>query len=514
MKVAIISVFVDYHRKGAHHRGGLQPQIGPLIAALLPDWCDIEIINDTWEDPDWEKSYDLVYLSCVHADFDRAKQISHFYRRRGAFTVLGGGMASTFPHLCTPYFDSVVVGDPEDTVCRIAEDARDGKLEAVYRSNGYVADRVPIPSMAQVADKQVFPLSVEATRGCPYSCDFCALTAVGTRHELRPVKAVIRDILAGQTALRAAKVATWKQKLIVFYDNNLAGNLKWFRELCHELQPLGVLWGACLTFNVIANRELLKLMYDSGCRAVFVGLETFNPATLIDIQKPQNNIAKIQGAIEQAREEGILVIAGLIVSPVHDDEEYIRSLPRHLTESGLHVPSFVSFETPIPGTPFFHRMAGASSPMFLPNASLYDFSAYTLTLQPQKTSLDAFIGAYFDAMREIYSPTRRLAKLTDDLPKLIRRGSWTAGLLDIGDMIVTKFDPVPGRTFVAGSDTMPPETVPLTSSDFDTEAQQLEIMSPTLVTDELGYVLPAWRESQVIFGAKKTRPINIAVKAA
>ena len=47
MRVAIISVFVDYHRRGAHHRGVLQPQVGPLIAALLPDSADIDIVNDT-----------------------------------------------------------------------------------------------------------------------------------------------------------------------------------------------------------------------------------------------------------------------------------------------------------------------------------------------------------------------------------------------------------------------------------------------------------------------------------
>lgn len=62
MKVAIIPVFTDPHRLGNAHRTMLQPQIGPLIAALLPADADIEIINDTWKDPDWNKTYDLVFL--------------------------------------------------------------------------------------------------------------------------------------------------------------------------------------------------------------------------------------------------------------------------------------------------------------------------------------------------------------------------------------------------------------------------------------------------------------------
>lgn len=512
MRVAIVSVFVDYHRRGRHHRGGLQPQIGPLVAALLPDWCEVEIVNDTWDDPDWSRHYDLVFLSCVHADFDRARQISHYFRRRGARTVLGGGMASTYPQLCAPWFDAVAVGDPEDIVPRIAEDARAGRLKPLYRSAGYDADRVPVPRIAPVARQQLFPLSVEATRGCPFSCDFCALTALGTRHELRPVHTVVRDIVAGQQALRAAGIAGWKRRLIVFYDNNLAGNLKWFRELCLALKPLDVQWGACLTFNVIANRELLKLMHDCGCRSVFVGLETFNPDTLADIHKPQNSIAKQAEAIAQARDEGILVIAGLIVSPLHDDIDYIDALPDQLRACGLHVPSFISFETPIPGTPFFDRMANSAAPMFLPHANLYDFSAYTLVLRPHKAPLDLYVEAWFRAMRSIYSPANRLRKLADDLPRLLRKGSWTAAALDLGDMAVTRFDPPRGRSFVAGTDTPPPETVPFDPSDFRNEAERRAILEPTPVVDAHGHVLPHWKPHQFIHGP--LAPVTLPPPAA
>ncbi len=498
LRVAIISVFTDYHRRAGHHRGGLQPQIGPLIAALLPDWCDVDIVNDTWRDPDWGRNYDLVFLSCLHADFDRARQISHYYRRRGANTVLGGGMASSYPQLCAPHFDAVVVGDPEDTVADVARDAAARRLKPLYRSGPYQAERVPVPRMAPVARQQVFPLSLEATRGCPFACDFCALTALGTRHELRPVENVVRDLLAGQQALRAAGVAAWKRRLVVFYDNNLAGNLKWFRQLCLALKPLGLEWGACLTFNVIANRELLKLMFDCGCRAVFVGLETFNPATLADINKPQNRIERAAQAIAQARDEGILVIAGLITSPLHDSVDDLQAMPQQLLDCGLHVPSFISFETPIPGTPFFDRMAGSPTPQFLPHATLADFSAYTLTLYPHRAALQDYVDAWFASMRRIYAPRRRLAKLADDLPRLLRAGSTTAAVLDVGDMWMTDFKPAAGRTFIAGTDLAPPERVPFDDSDFDSDAQRQAVQGATRVTDGAGRVLPQWLRAQKI----------------
>jgi len=492
MRVAIISVYVDYHRRGAPSRGMLQPQIGPLIAALLPDDADVEIVNDTWTDPDWSRSYDLVFLSCMHSDFDRARQISHYYRRRGARTVLGGIMASTYTHLCAPWFDAVVVGDPEDTVQRVYADAKAGRLQPLYRSAGYLGDAVPTPRVAAAARQQWFPLALEATRGCPYTCDFCALTAAGTRFGTRPVAQVVNDLRRMQSALRGL-VRGVRRRLVVFYDNNIGGNLRYLRELCDALRPLDLEWVACVTFNVIANRELLRRMYDAGCRGVYVGLETFNPKALADFHKPQNKLSHVREVLVQAREEGILVAAGLLLSPVHDDPAYIRSLPERLSESGLHVPSFLCFEAPIPGTPFFNRLAQQAEPALLPHALLRDFTGYTLVARPRLCSPEAFVQAYREVLREIYRPRRRIGKLLDDLPRLLRRGSWTGAGLDLGTQWFDDCTDTPGRTYLAGTDLPPPEKVPFSPDDFASEGERLQICSPTTVTDGDGRVLPAWQ---------------------
>ena len=497
MRVAIISVFTDYHRRGRAHRGALQPQIGPLIAALLPDSATVTIVNDTWDDPDWNASYDLVFLSCMHSDFDRARQIAHWYRRRGALTVLGGILASTHPQLAEPWFDAVVVGDPEDTVPRIYADAlARRRLARRYVSGGYRAERVPTPRLAQVAHKQPLPLALEASRGCPYACDFCALTAFGTRHELRPVAAVVRDVRLIQAQLAAAGVAGWRRRIVMFYDNNLAGNLGWFRELCTALEPLGVVWGACLTFNVIANRELLKLMYAAGCRAVFVGLESFNQAALDGMNKPQNRLSKVQRAIDQARAEGIVVTAGLILDPLHDGVDEIRALPRQLRASGLHVPSFVCFETPFPGTPFFDRMAERRG-AFLPNALLRDFNAYTLVLQPQRAALRDFVAAYVETLDRIYGWPNKLAKLADDLPRLLARGSFAGIAFDLADLCSAGFDAAPERGYAAGFEPAPREQVPFTAADFASETEQRAVCTPVAVTGADGTLLPHWRPAAV-----------------
>ncbi len=507
MRVGIIFVYVDYHRRGRKNRLSMQPQVGALIAGLLPDDADIEIINETVEEPDWNRHYDLLFLSCMHSDFDRARQISHYWRRRGAKTVIGGAFASSYPALCAPYFDAVVSGDPEHTVPQLWRDFRAGRLQPRYGGTTYDAAAVRTPRFDLMAGKGAHTFALEATRGCPFTCDFCVLTGLGTRHHVRPVARVIEDIERGRTQLRG-RVPAHHLRVVGFTDNNLGGNLAYLRELCAALRPLRLNWYAAVTFNVIARPDLVRLMAEAGARLLFVGLESFNPATLSGMNKHQNIAHKMRAAIDCCRDHGILVVSGLMVSPQHDGPEYLRRLPEHLDASGLRVPTFLCFETPIPGTVHFRQLAARRESAFQPGALLRDFAGYTLVTRPQQTDTATFIGAYRGALREVFARGRTFAKLAHDLPRLVRRGGWFPALMDAGDMLATPRvnAPAPGRTYLAGTDLPPPERVPLADSDFNSEAERTAILEPWPVTDGLGHVLPQWTDPHMIFAAAPRRP--------
>jgi radical SAM superfamily enzyme YgiQ (UPF0313 family) len=504
MRIGIISVYVDYHRRGRKNRLAMQPGIGPLLAGLLPRDAEIDLVNETWSDPDWSRDYDLLLLSSLHSDFDRARAISHYWRRRGAATVYGGPFASAYPDLCQPFFDSVVVGDPEASVPAVHADFARGALKPRYVATRYEAQRVATPRFDLVAGQSYTPLCLEATRGCPFECEFCVLTGLGTRHHVRPAADVVRDIREGQRAVRSV-ARPWRHKVVGFADNNIGGNIAYLRELCRALAPLGLQWYAAATFNVAAKKELVSLMADAGCRVLYVGLESFNPEAIRDMNKNQNVVGKIRTAVDNCRRNGILLISGLMISPLTDDLDYLASVPRHLEACGLHLPTFICFESPIPGTPHFRRLAARSEPAMLPNALLRDFTGYTLTVRPARAPVAEFVAAYRDLVARVYTPSRRVRKLADDFSHFLPRGHWFPAVLDAIDTLAV--DPVPeaARSLVAGSDTPPPEAVPFDDRDFESEAERARIVEPWRVTDDKGSVLPQWLTARAVFAQPRAR---------
>lgn len=501
MRVGIISVFTDYHRRGRHHRGALQPQIGPLIAALLPHDAQLDIVNDAWDDPHWDRDYDLLFVSCLHSDFDRARQISHYWRRRGAKTVLGGPMASQFPQLCAPYFDSIAIGDPEPVVPAIVRDFGANALRPLYRAQAYRGDTVPLPRLDLVADRQLLPFSFEVTRGCPYACDFCVLTGLGTRYHTRSVEAVAAQLESAKRML--APLAPWhRRRLTIFYDNNLGGNPTYLRELCAAIEPLDLRWGCCVTFNVVRDEATVARMAAAGCCCVYVGIETFNPAALADMRKHQNVLAETRRVVDLCRRHGILLTAGLMLSPRHDPTDYIDAIPAYLKAAGIHVPTYICFETPFPGTPHFARLAASHPAPLMPGTLLSDLDGYTVATRPRYASPTAFVEAYKRVHREVYGWPNRIAKLADDLPRLAIARSPGAIVVDCAEVL---FDaqPLPAdRSFLAGADKVRPEHVPLTAADFADEAERAVIMDSWAVADEEGRPLSQWLGSRRVYEAK------------
>src|SRR5207249_1664529 len=121
-------------------------------------------------------------------------------------------------------------------------------------------------------------------------------------------------------------VSWYQRRLVGFLDNNIGGNPAYLRQLCEAITPLGILWGSGITFNIVADREMVKMLARSGCRVLFMGLESLNPATIADMHKYQNSVDQTRMVLEQCRNHGIMIESPLMLSPVTDDLGYIRTI--------------------------------------------------------------------------------------------------------------------------------------------------------------------------------------------
>jgi hypothetical protein len=318
---------------------------------------------------------------------------------------------------------------------------------------------------------------------------------------VRPVEHVVRDIRAAQ-AMLAGRVPAWKRRLVGFMDNNIGGNPRWLAALCDALAPLDIRWSSCITFNVLRDEAMLDRLAASGCGMLYFGLETFNDSALAGMRKRQNVIDDVRRVLDASRARGILITAGLMLSPGADRVEDIARIPAALRDVGLHVPTYIAFETPLPGTPQFRELAARGAGALLPDVPLVDLNGYALAVPPVHAGAEEFVAAYRETHRRVFSLGNGLRKLAVDLPPLLAGRHFAPALLDVLEVLLDR-QPLPGdRTFIAGRDKPPPERVPLTDADFTCEAERDAVLATTTVSDAAGRVLAEWTRGGAVFGAR------------
>src|SRR5208282_2063770 len=175
------------------------PYLGLLkVAALTPlDW-DVKIIDEKVEPLDLEQEADLVGITAMTPVVKRGYAIADHFRRRGIPVVMGGMHVSKLPDEALAHCDSVVIGEAEDLWDKLLADLAHGEMKQTYRHDGAypVLENRPLVNWDLYRDKRYLTVHfVETTRGCPFNCEFCAVTSsFGGKFRNRSVDDVEREI--------------------------------------------------------------------------------------------------------------------------------------------------------------------------------------------------------------------------------------------------------------------------------------------------------------------------------
>src|SRR5664280_1188600 len=233
-------------------------------------------------------------------------------------TVMGGPHVTLVPKEFLEEakdVDIAVTGEGEYAMLEVAQ-AFEGKkqlsdvLGIAYRRNGAVVvnpsrplienlDVLPYPAYDLVDMEQYLnpkkigyrsfqdrAISMITSRGCPFNCCFCAVHLhMGQTFRAHSAEYVLNHI--------QYVVEKFKVKNIFFEDDNLTLNIKRFEAICDGIIERKIKIGWETPNGVRAdclNLELLKKMKQSGCKSVFVGVESGDQQildlSLIHISEP------------------------------------------------------------------------------------------------------------------------------------------------------------------------------------------------------------------------------------
>jgi radical SAM superfamily enzyme YgiQ (UPF0313 family) len=285
----------------------------------------------------------------------------------------------------------VVAGDVEGIWSTVLDDARAKTLHGVYRnpSPPDLANLKPLPR--HLLDRRHYATihAAQLTRGCPYRCEFCAVSAFNQgRQRRRPIPAIVEEL------------AAIPDRFVMFVDDNLMAHREYAAELFEALVPLDKWWITQSSLNVAQNAGFLDLAARAGCKGLFVGLETFSQGNLGGVSKPFNHVDEYRDAIRGLHAHGIAIEAGVVFGFDGDRPDVFASTLQTLDALEIDVAQF-SVLTPLPGTPL---ATTKQDRVFDPDWSHYDF--HHVVFEPKGMTAPELQQGHDWITRAFYSPAR------------------------------------------------------------------------------------------------------------
>jgi len=333
------------------------PPLGLLtVAAMLPrTWSlrvvDLNVTALTDDDLAWA---DTVFLSAMIVQEPSAREVIARSNARGKPVVAGGPLFTTgaerFPEVAT-----CVVGEAEELMPALVADLVAGTLRPRYQAPERPdIRRTPIPRWDLIDVDHYLTMSVQFSRGCPFDCEFCDITAVYGR--VPRVKTPARVI----EELDAVLATGWKGAIFVV-DDNFIGNRARTKELLAAMVAWRAARGATCNFtteasiNLVDDAELLGLMVRAGFKNVFIGIESPQEESLKECRKVQNTRRDLVASVRSIHAAGMQVMAGFIVGFDSDKPGIFELQKRFIQEAGVST-AMVGMLTALPGTRLFTRL--------------------------------------------------------------------------------------------------------------------------------------------------------------
>ncbi len=327
----------------------------------------------------------MVMLVGVQSNqFPRSLDIAAPLRARGIMVAVGGfHVSGTFAMLKERDADvqraaemgiSLFAGEAEGRLSQVLRDALDGRLAPLYNFMDDLPDLeeagLPLLPAERVKRTAGAATSLDAGRGCPFTCSFCTIINVQGRKSRRRSPDNIERIVRANIA----------QGLHSFFitDDNFARNKDWeaiLDRLIHlrEVEKLNISF--IIQVDTLCHRlpHFIEKAARAGVKRVFIGLESINPVSLIGARKNQNKITEYRKMLLAWKHAGVLTYCGYILGfPGDTPDAILRDIRIIQKELPVDLLEFF-YLTPLPGSED-HRKLHEAGVWMDPDMNKYDLN--------------------------------------------------------------------------------------------------------------------------------------------
>jgi len=394
------------------------PPLGLLtVAGMIPPGHQVSLTDENVSAIDWDRDCDVVGLTGMHLQGERIREIASRFRARGTRVVIGGPSAMSVPERYRDVADILMLGEAESIWPECIRDLEQGTARDAYHPSETVDLRAsPVPRYELISPRDYLSVSLQTTRGCPFQCEFCdIITLYGRKVRVKPVEHVLREV---------EHVLDLGWDRLFFVDDNFIGDPRYTTELMEafvELQrtrrrPFH--FSTQATINIAQNTKLLKLLYDGGCRSMFIGIETPRVSSLKETHKFQNVRRNLLGEVERIQTQGIAVYSGLIVGFDSDDRDIFKEQVDFIDEARIPLP-LPAILGALPGTPLHKRMEDEGR--LIPDCE-FQGNGYFTNVIPKQMTMEELVDGYREMVFALYEPNRFSARVVGEIERLQRGG--------------------------------------------------------------------------------------------
>lgn len=382
----LLLVYPATHKLGWVKRFQLPSLSLKQVAAATPPEWEVLLADEVQEELDFDGEYDLVGITAMTHQAVRAYEIADRFRSQGVPVVLGGIHPTVLPAEAIQHADSVVIGEAEPVWEGLLQDLLKGRLQQFYQVLP-TGDHLNIPWSRHdflAPRKYLTTKTLQASRGCPYDCPFCTVTPhFGRTFRYRNPD----DVLA--------ELRSFKPGLMVFLDDNILGDPLRAKPILQGMSGMGLKWGGQANLRFAEDPELVRLLADSGCIGIFVGLESADGAFANHPKTGQSSQADL---IKRIRDTGVVVEASVIFGFDDHDEGVFEQTVRYLEQCGASLPTF-HILTPYPGTALFNQYQQEGR-MLHTDWRKYDHGQ--VVYQPKQMTPERLYNGWQQARQEAY----------------------------------------------------------------------------------------------------------------